>query len=294
MTTRPAWLRIKAPSPQGAAGMRVIRDVLDRYSLTTVCQGAICPNAAECWSKQTATFMLLGKVCTRACRFCAVPTGNPKGAVDWEEPNRLAAAVRELGLSYVVLTSVDRDDLTDGGASVFAAAIKTIKERHSAARVEALVPDFSGNEEAIATVAAANPDGIGHNLETVRRLTPTLRDRRADYDRSLQVLAQFKKRSSDSLLKSSLILGLGERREEVLTALGDLRRVGVDAVTLGQYLQPTPHAAPVARYLSPAEFDELAEAAQDMGFRSVLSGPLVRSSYHAAELFRGCTPYRLE
>ncbi len=291
MTARPAWLKANAPSPQGAAGMRVIRDVLDRYSLTTVCQGAICPNAAECWSKQTATFMLLGKVCTRACRFCAVPTGNPKGVVDWEEPDRLAAAVRELGLSYVVLTSVDRDDLADGGASVFAAAIKTIKERHPAARVEALVPDFSGNEEAIATVAAANPDGIGHNLETVKRLTPKLRDPRSGYDQSLHVLARYKSLAPGSCLKSSLILGFGERREEVLTALEDLRRVGVDAVTLGQYLQPTAHSAPVARYLSPAEFDELAEAAQDMGFRSVLSGPLVRSSYHAAELFQRWTPH---
>jgi len=294
MTARPAWLKAKAPSSQGAAGMRVIRDVLDRYSLTTVCQGAICPNAAECWGKQTATFMILGEICTRACRFCAVPTGNPNEVVDWEEPNRLAAAVEELGLSYVVLTSVDRDDLSDGGASVFAAAIEMIKERQPETRVEALVPDFSGNEEAIAKVAAANPDVIGHNLETVKRLTPKLRDPRSGYDLSLRVLARFKGLAPDSCLKSSLILGLGERREEVLTALEDLQRVGVDAVTLGQYLQPTAHSAPVARYLSPAEFDELAQAAREIGFRFVVAGPLVRSSYHAAELFRGWTPYRLE
>ncbi len=294
MTDRPAWLRVKAPSPQGAAGMRVIRDVLDRYSLTTVCQGAICPNAAECWGKQTATFMILGEVCTRACRFCAVPTGNPGGVVDWEEPDRLAEAVGELGLTYVVLTSVDRDDLADGGGGVFAAAIRTIKERQPETRVEALVPDFSKNEEAIVAVVAANPDVIGHNLETVKRLTPKLRDRRAGYERSLRALARFKELSPDRFLKSSLILGLGEKREEVLTALEDLHRVGVDAVTLGQYLQPTSNAAPVARYLSPAEFDELAESARDMGFRFVVSGPLVRSSYHAAELFQTWDPCRLK
>lgn len=266
--------------------MRTIREVLSRYRLTTVCQGAICPNAAECWAEATATFMLLGNVCTRACRFCAVPTGHPDGIVDWEEPARLAAAVEELGLSYVVLTSVDRDDLADGGASLFAKTIAMIKECRPSTKVEALVPDFSENEESIRKVSNAGAHVIGHNLETVKRLTPQLRDRRAGYERSLRVLARFKELAPDRVLKSSLILGLGERRGEVLAALRDLRTAGVDAVTLGQYLRPTPRAAPIVRYLSPAEFDELAESARDMGFRFVVSGPLVRSSYHAAELLQ--------
>ena len=291
MTQRPVWLKVKAPSQRAAEEMRSVREVLSRHRLTTVCQGAICPNAAECWGRRTATFMLLGEVCTRACRFCAVPTGNPAGVVDWEEPERLAAAVEELGLAYVVLTSVDRDDLADGGAGVFAAAVETIKARHPSTRVEALVPDFSENEDAIATVAAAGADVIGHNLETVERLSSELRDRRAGYERSLRVLAQFKERMPNRVTKSSLMLGLGERRDEVLAALQDLRRAGVDAVTLGQYLQPTPHSAPIARYLPPEEFDGLAETAKDLGFRFVVSGPLVRSSYHAAELFQTRAPH---
>lgn len=294
MTHRPAWLKVKAPSPRSAEGMRTICEVLSHYRLTTVCQGAICPNAAECWAEATATFMILGNVCTRACRFCAVPTGHPDGIVDWEEPARLAAAVEELGLSYVVLTSVDRDDLADGGASLFAKTIAMIKESRPSTKVEALVPDFSENEESIRKVSAAGAHAIGHNLETVKRLTPQLRDRRAGYERSLCVLARFKELVPDRVLKSSLILGLGERRGEVLAALRDLRTAGVDAVTLGQYLRPTPHAAPIVRYLAPEEFAELAESARDMGFRFVVSGPLVRSSYHAAELFQQRTPHFLK
>jgi lipoic acid synthetase len=209
--------------------------------------------------------------------------------VDQGEPTRLAAAVAELSLSYVVLTSVDRDDLKDGGASLFAEAIEKVKGLSPAVKVEALVPDFSGKEEALKAVAAAGADVIGHNLETVRRLTPQLRDRRAGYDLSLGVLNRFRVLAPRAITKSSLILGMGEQHEEILTALRDLYDVGVKAVTLGQYLQPTKGAAPVARYLLPEEFDELAEAAKEIGFRSVIAGPLVRSSYHAAKLFAECS-----
>jgi len=288
MNDLPSWLKVKAPSPQAVEGIRIVRDILARHRLTTVCQGARCPNVVECWGAHTATFMLLGKVCTRACRFCAVPTGDPGGVVDQDGPTRLAAAVAELSLSYVVLTSVDRDDLKDGGASLFAKAIEKIKERSPAVKVEALVPDFSGKEEALAAVAAAGADVIGHNLETVRRLTPHLRDRRAGYDLSLKVLNRFRVLAPRTITKSSLILGMGEQHEEILTALRDLHDVGVKAITLGQYLQPIKGAAPVARYLPPEEFDELGENARELGFRSVIAGPLVRSSYHAAKLFTEC------
>ena len=264
-----------------------MRELLSRYGLTTVCQGAICPNAVECWGRRTATFMLLGKVCTRACRFCAVPTGDLGGDVDHDEPTRVGEAVAELGLSYVVLTSVDRDDLEDGGARFFAETIRRIKEYSPDVRVEALVPDFSGDGRAISVVAGAGADVIGHNLETVKRLTPLLRDRRASYALSLQVLERFKSLSNGVLTKSSLMLGLGERRNEIVEALRDLRRVGVDILTLGQYLRPTECAVPVVRYLKPTEFDRLAVVARELGFQSVAAGPLVRSSYRAASVFEG-------
>ena len=282
---RPDWIKVRVPSAGDAAEMRAVRKVLAEYRLTTVCQGAICPNAVECWSARTATFMLLGEVCTRACRFCAVPTGNPGGALDRDEPRRLADAVRDLGLRYVVLTSVDRDDLPDGGASVFAEAIRRIKEEDEAILVEALVPDFGGNDDALATIARAGADVIGHNIETVRRITPLVRDPRASYDRSLSVLSRVKELSPDTITKSSLMLGLGEERDEVLEALRDLRGVGVDIVTLGQYLRPTDAAYPVARYVPPEEFDELREEALVIGFGYAVAGPFVRSSYRAAEAY---------
>ena len=262
-----------------------MRDLLERHRLVTVCQGAICPNVVECWEKRTATFMLLGKVCTRTCRFCAVPSGDPSGHVDHDEPFRLAEAVAELGLSYVVLTSVDRDDLADGGATVFAEAIRRIKERSPAVKVEVLVPDFSGNEAAIISIAEAGADIIGHNLETVARLTPRLRDRRASYALSLWVHERFRSLSNGYLTKSSLMLGLGEEWDEILMALRDLRSVGVDVLSLGQYLRPAGRTVPVVRYLPPAEFDRLAVVAREIGFRSVVAGPLVRSSYRAASVF---------
>lgn len=292
MSDRPAWLRVHAPTPDQARGMRKVREILDRYRLTTVCQGAVCPNAVECWGARTATFMLLGKVCTRACRFCAVPTGNPHGQVDRDEPRRLAEAVSELGLRYVVLTSVDRDDLPDGGAEIFAEAIQRIKGQDKRIRVEALVPDFRGDDSAIRTIAQAGADVLGHNLETVRRITPVVRDFRAGYDQSLSVLSRFKELTPDTVTKSSLMLGLGETHPEIVDALRDLKYAGVDIITLGQYLRPTAAAYPVARYVPPHEFTALREEALTMGFSYVVAGPLVRSSYHAKEAFEAICSVR--
>lgn len=284
MSGPPTWVRARAPSPHEAEGMRAVRGVLERHRLTTVCQGALCPNAAECWGRRTATFLLLGDVCTRACRFCGVRTGNPGGVVDVDEPERLSAAVEELGLSYVVLTSVDRDDLEDGGALLFAASVRAVRARVPDARIEVLVPDFSGREASLEAIASCGADVLGHNLETVRRTTPIWRDRRAGYDLSLSVLARLHALAPRAVLKGSLILGLGEEREEVLEALRDLRQAGVELVAIGQYLRPDRTSLPVVRYLEPAEFEELAQEARGMGFRSVLAGPLVRSSYHAERL----------
>ena len=284
MSGPPTWVRARAPSPHEAEGMRAVRGVLERHRLTTVCQGALCPNAAECWGRRTATFLLLGDVCTRACRFCGVRTGNPGGVVDVDEPERLSAAVEELGLSYVVLTSVDRDDLEDGGALLFAASVRAVRARVPDARIEVLVPDFSGREASLEAIASCGADVLGHNLETVRRTTPIWRDRRAGYDLSLSVLARLHALAPQAVLKGSLILGLGEERGEVLEALRDLRQAGVEIVAIGQYLRPDRTSLPVVRYLEPAEFEELAQEARGMGFRSVLAGPLVRSSYHAERL----------
>ncbi|HDL86037.1 MAG TPA: lipoyl synthase [Candidatus Acetothermia bacterium] len=289
MADRPAWLKVKAHTAAEARGMHAVRGVLSRHNLTTVCQGARCPNAAECWGAGTATFMLLGNVCTRACRFCAVPTGNPHGAIDEGEPARLADAIADLGLDYVVLTSVDRDDLEDGGASLFAAAITRIKERSPHIKIEALIPDFSGNDVALRTLIASAPDVIGHNIETIRRLSPDLRDHRANYDLTLRVLSHVAQISPGTITKSSLMLGLGEKRGEVLETMRDLRGVGVRALTLGQYLPPSHDAAPLARYVPPDEFSSLASEARGLGFCFVMSGPLVRSSYHAAQTIPACS-----
>ena len=289
MSDRPAWLKVRAHTAAEAAGMHAVRDVLSEHHLTTVCQGARCPNVAECWGAGTATFMLLGSVCTRACRFCAVPTGNPGGLIDEGEPERLAEAISDLNLDYVVLTSVDRDDLEDGGASLFAAAISAIKRRSPRVKIEALIPDFSGNEEALHALIASAPDVIGHNIETVRRLSSGLRDPRAGYDLSLRVLARIGEISPRTITKSSLMLGLGEERGEVIQTLRDLRSVGVRALTLGQYLPPSRDAAPLVRYVHPDEFASLADEARSLGFCFVMSGPLVRSSYHAAQTIPACS-----
>ncbi len=270
----------------GYKTIEAVRNVLERYRLNTVCSSALCPNVFECWGAGTATFMILGDTCTRACRFCAVRTGNPRGRVDRDEPERVAAAVAELGLDYVVVTSVDRDDLPDGGASIFAETVRRIKEVSPGTLVEVLVPDFGGQEDSVRTVVRAGPDVFAHNIETVRRLTPTVRDRRASYDTSLRVL-RLAKELGAPLTKSGLMLGLGEEKGEVIEALRDMREVGVDIVTIGQYIRPTNSARhlPVARWVAPEEFREFEAMALQMGFKAVASGPLVRSSYRALETY---------
>jgi len=284
VSERPGWIRVRAPSAMEMDGVRAVREALSRHRLMTVCQSAVCPNAVECWGGRTATFMVLGRVCTRACRFCAVETGDPRGAVDADEPKRLAAAVADLGLRYVVLTSVDRDDLLDGGAELFARCVEELKSQADAPRVEVLLPDFRGDCGALARLVGTQADVFGHNLETVRRLSPALRDRRASYDQSLRVLAHLAHAAGGRKVKSGLMLGLGETRCEIREALCDLRQAGVDFVTIGQYLRPTPRAIEVARYVSPTEFEAIRQEGEEMGFDAVLAGPFVRSSYHAERI----------
>ncbi len=283
MPSHPPWIKVRVPTPAQSRGMAEMRETLARFRLETVCQGAQCPNAVECWNARTATFMVLGGVCTRNCRFCDVATGDPAGYLENDEPVRLASAVAELGIEYVVLTSVDRDDLPDGGADAFGRAIEHVGEVRTVKAVEALIPDFSGRRGCLDRVLTADADVVGHNLETVRRLTPQLRDRRAGYDQSLDVLRYMSSHASGGRIKSGLMMGLGETMDEARCAIDDLRQAGVGALTIGQYLQPSAVAVPVSRYVRPDEFDELAEYARSLGFVSVLAGPLVRSSYHAAE-----------
>lgn len=281
-TPKPAWLRITAP---GGASYERIRHLVGDHDLHTVCQEAMCPNISECWSHGTATLMILGAVCTRACRFCAVDTGNPHGWLDPEEPAKTAMAVDIMGLRYVVLTSVDRDDLPDGGAGHFAACIRAIRARRDDVRIEALTPDFRGNESAITTVVDAGVDVYAQNLETVERLTSRVRDPRAGYGQTLSVLAFAKTRRPDLYTKTSLMLGLGETDEELEATFRDVRSAGVDILTLGQYLQPTRHHLPVVRYVSPEEFAVYRQQALAYGFLEVVAGPLVRSSYRAERAF---------
>jgi lipoyl synthase len=286
MPVHPSWIKVRVPTPAQSVGMTEMRETLTRFRLETVCQGAQCPNAVECWSARTATFMVLGKVCTRSCRFCDVATGDPRGQVDDDEPVRLADAVSELGIEYVVLTSVDRDDLPDGGAGAFGRAIEHVANVSAVKSIEALIPDFSARKDCLDRLLGAGADVVGHNLETVRRLTPRLRDRRAGYDQSLDVLRYVSARASGMQTKSGLMVGLGETTEEMHRAIGDLKEAGVNILTIGQYLQPSAVAVPVSRYVRPDEFHELAEYARGLGFDSVLAGPLVRSSYHAAQTHR--------
>jgi len=278
----PGWV---ATAAGDYGNIKRIRSVLSRHGVYTVCEGARCPNVFSCWGEGTATFMILGEVCTRSCRFCSVRTGNPRGFIDAGEVERLARAVAELGLRYVVITSVARDDLPDGGASVFAAAVRRLKK--SGALVEVLVPDFRGDEVAVASVVYASPDVFAHNVETVRRLTPYVRDPRASYERSLAVLKKAKDLGM-SLTKSGIMLGLGESFEEVVETLDHLRRADVDIVTIGQYLRPggSPRHLKPARYVTPEEFERLAEVARSMGFKAVAAGPLVRSSYRSYYLYK--------
>ena len=282
---KPPWLRVRLG---GDGRYAAVRRTVREHNLATVCEESHCPNIGECWSAGTATIMLMGDVCTRACRFCAVDTGNPHGFLDADEPAHAAESVRLMGLKYVVLTSVDRDDLADGGAAHYAACIRAIKNACPETTVEALTPDFRGDHAAVATVVDSGLDVFAQNLETVERLTSSVRDPRAGYAQTLDVLA-FAKAHGDIVTKTSLMLGLGETDAEIRTAMADLRSHGVDLLTLGQYLQPTRHHLPVARWVPPAEFDEYRRWALDAGFVAVASGPLVRSSYRADELARTVT-----
>ena len=278
---KPPWLRVRiAGNGKYAAVRRTVRE----HRLATVCEESHCPNIGECWNAGTATIMLMGQVCTRACRFCAVDTGNPGGWLDEQEPNNAAESVALMGLKYVVLTSVDRDDLADGGAAHYAACIRAIKTKCPATTVEALTPDFQGERAAVDVVVAAGVDVFAQNLETVGRLTHVVRDPRAGYQQTLDVLAHAS--SLDVVTKSSLMLGLGETDAEIRKAMADLRAHGVDLLTLGQYLQPTRRHLPVARWVHPDEFGRYRLWGLETGFREVASGPLVRSSYRADELAR--------
>jgi lipoic acid synthetase len=273
---------VRAPGGENYARLKQTLRGLDLY---TVCEEARCPNVGECWSAGTATVMLLGHTCTRGCRFCAVTTGNPRGAVDPREPEHVARALASLGLRYVVLTMVDRDDLLDGGADHVARTVRALAERQPDLLVETLVGDFAGRHRDVDVVVDAAPAVFAHNVEVPRRLTPIIRDRRCAYDRSLDVLRHAKERAPDRLTKSSIMVGVGETDDEVAETLTDLRAAGVDVVTVGQYLRPTTKHAPVDRYVTPARFSEYAELGKQLGFAYIASGPLVRSSYHAAEAF---------
>ena len=281
---KPAWLRARLPTGPGYAR---IRQNVATHRLATVCQESMCPNVGECWNSGTATIMLMGSVCTRACRFCAVDTGNPGGWLDPDEPANAAESVRLMGLRYLVLTSVDRDDIIDGGAAHYAACIEKIREVNPGTSIEALTPDFCGAPEAVHTVVDAPLEVFAHNLETVERLTARVRDARADYRQSLRVLEAAKHRRSEILTKSSLMLGLGETEAEILQAMDDLRGVGVDLLTFGQYLRPTVNHLPIERYVHPDEFLRYRESGLARGFTEVVSGPLVRSSYRAEYALEG-------
>jgi len=279
---KPEWLRVKPPSGENYVHLKGLFRSLD---LHTVCEEAHCPNVWECWGGGTATIMLLGDTCTRGCRFCAVKSGNPHGLLDLDEPRKVAMALAEMDLTYVVLTSVDRDDLPDGGAGHFARTVREIKARRPDMIVEALIPDFQGDLEAVRTVVDAGVDVLDHNVETVPRLQALVRDRRANYSQSLAVLRGAKDVRKDLHTKSSIMLGLGEAREEILATMRDLRAAKVDILTLGQYLRPSTWHLPVKEYVPPETFDELRIAGEAMGFLYVAAGPLVRSSYRAGEFF---------
>ena len=277
---KPEWIRVRAPnSPEYAETKRLMR----QFGLSTVCEEAACPNIGECWKQKHATFMIMGEICTRACAFCNVATGKP-GALNPHEPGNIAEAVGKLGLGHVVVTSVDRDDLGDGGAGHFAQVISALRASAPATTIEILTPDFMRKAGAVETVVAARPDVFNHNLETVPRLYPTIRPG-ARYFTSLRLLARVKEIDSSMFTKSGLMVGLGETREEILQVMDDLRAADVDFLTIGQYLQPTPKHAPLDRFWTPAEFDELAAMARAKGFLMVSASPLTRSSYLAGDDF---------
>ena len=284
LTGKPRWL--KAPLAAGA-GYEAVRRTVREFRLATVCEEAKCPNIGECWNAGTATIMVMGAVCTRACRFCAVDTGNPHGWLDPQEPANVAASVALMKLKYVVLTSVDRDDLSDGGAAHYAACVRAIKERTPATAVEALIPDFQGVLRDVELVVDSGLEVLAQNIETVRRLTHPVRDPRAGYTQTLAVLAHAKLHRPTVLTKSSLMLGLGETAEEIIECMDDLRVAGVDILTLGQYLRPTVHHLAVERFVTPTEFLSYRAWGLARGFRECVSGPLVRSSYRAEQALAG-------
>ena len=276
---RPEWLRVRFPGgPNHQELMRIMRTL----GLHTVCESARCPNMGECWEHRTATFMILGNVCTRACGFCSVPSGRPLARPDEDEPRRVAEAVKRMGLRYAVVTSVNRDDEADGGAHIFAETIREIRARVPGCSVEVLIPDFRGDWEALETVLQARPDVLNHNMETVPRLYRRVR-KGADYRRSLELLHRASTHAAGIPAKTGMMLGLGETPEEVLQAMGEIAEQGVAILTLGQYLQPTAEHLPIERYVHPDEFAAFKRAGLTMGFRHVEAGPLVRSSYHAFE-----------
>ena len=280
---KPKWLRAQLPA---GAKFSAVRQTVRDHRLSTVCEESMCPNIGECWNNGTATIMVMGSVCTRACRFCAVDTGNPKGWLDQEEPENTARAVKLMNLGYIVLTSVDRDDLADGGASHYAACVKAVKKMNPNTAVEALTPDFQGVLADVEIVVDSGLEVFAQNVETVKRLTHPVRDPRAGYEQTLSVLAHAKKYRPDILTKTSLMLGLGERDHEIMETMDDLREIGVDILTLGQYLRPTPNHLAVERYVTPDEFDAYRHEGLEKGFVEVVAGPLVRSSYRAERVLQ--------
>lgn len=276
MTRKPEWLKISLP--QGKEYLNV-KDVIARKKLHTICVSGKCPNMSECWGRGTATFMILGDICTRACRFCSVKTGSPRGIVDWGEPERLAESIKSMELRHVVLTSVDRDDLPDGGAGFWATTVRKVKEVNPHVTIETLIPDFNGVEEHINLVIDSGPNIVSHNMETVRRLTPKIRSR-AKYDTSMKTLETIAK-SGKAKPKSGIMVGLGELEEEVIQTMDDLINVGCRVLTIGQYLQPTKKHLTVKEFIKPDQFKRYKEIGLEKGFQFVESGPLVRSSYHA-------------
>lgn len=281
----PEWLKVTAP---GSPRYIQLKQVMRGQSLHTVCEEAHCPNIGECWQLGTATFMILGDICTRACRYCAVTTGKPVG-IDLQEPARLAATVQSMNLSYCVITSVNRDDLADGGAFIFASCIRKIRERTPECKVEVLIPDFEGSWTALRKVIDAGPQVLNHNIESTKRIFPKVRPK-GDYQLSLELLAKAKEMDPSTVTKSGIIVGMGEDNEEVLETMRDLREVDCDLLTIGQYLRPSAQHLPIDRFYHPREFDELGKAGEDMGFKHVAAGPLVRSSYHADEQHSAAQP----
>ena len=281
MSDRPEWLKVRIP---GGEKFFEVRRILRAHKLNTICEDAMCPNIAECWGNhRTATFMILGDICTRACAFCAVTSGKPT-EYDLMEPARVAAAIADLKLKHAVITSVDRDDLRDGGASIFAETVREIRKLDSHVKIELLTPDFQGSLQAVKTIVDAGPDIFSHNIETVRRLYPTIRFK-SDYTASFGLLKAAKGMASNIFIKTGIMVGLGETKEEIIELLGDAVEAGVDILTIGQYLRPSLKHAEIKKYYHPDEFAELRNLGLDLGIRWVFSGPLVRSSYHAEDVF---------